>query len=88
MNPCDRMRMITTYLYFNNFLFNWCLVFIKCKKFLILREFFVLVFQFVDCVNLFILMILNEFLYNFEKNHLYCLQDHLTLHSFQIKVLL
>jgi hypothetical protein len=26
------MSRITTYLYFNNFLFNWCPIFIKCKE--------------------------------------------------------
>ncbi len=29
---CTSMSRITTYLYFNNFLFNWCPIFIKCKE--------------------------------------------------------
>jgi hypothetical protein len=40
-------------------------------------------FQFMDCENLSISMVLELFWYNREKCHLHHLQNHLMLHNFQ-----
>ncbi len=89
LNYCDNMKRVTTYLYFKIFLFNWCPLFVNCKKkFVYVCVLFVYLFQFVHCGNLSILMVLEYFMYNLETCHMHCLQDHIMLHSFQHTILL
>jgi len=72
---CNGMNRITTYLYFNKFLFNWCSIFIKC------REFFVHLWIFKSWVDS-NLRVLKWLQYNFNKIHLHHLQGHMMLCNF------
>ncbi len=80
---CGDMDKIATYLYFSNFLFNWCPFYVKSKKcFVCLWNFKSLCwFQFEGFGNASIWMIVKGLLYNLQKFCLQHLQDHLMLHS-------